>query len=379
MATIEQSLDVEVPIETAYNQWTQFEEFPQFMDGVEEVRQLDDRRLHWVADFGGSRHEWDAEITEQIPGGARRVAQHRRQGQRRRRDLPQARRRPHPRDGADGLGARGHQGEDRRQARRRRPARQGRPRALQGADRVARHESGAWRGEVPRDALARARGAAPLRGASRPRWPASTRHRCAPAARWRVRRARMPRLEAHARRALQPAARHGAPGVTGAPGPGAGDGPPRARRRRPASDAAGGRDAACDAGAEIRRGRSHAEQPRAVGRLVGRMRSRACGARRRSSWRAVQRTRSGAPRSSSGRSPHAVGRERAVVVLPAVLVAHEAAGWKENMRKPMSRQSRIDARRPGRGCAASPSCCGRGRGDPVLALRRRKCSAKRAR
>ena len=65
MATIEQSMDVEVPIAAAYNQWTQFEEFPQFMDGVEEVRQLDDRRLHWVADFAGSRHEWDAEITEQ--------------------------------------------------------------------------------------------------------------------------------------------------------------------------------------------------------------------------------------------------------------------------------------------------------------------------
>ena len=67
MATIEQSMDLEVPIHTAYDQWTQFEEFPQFMDGVEEVRQLDDRRLHWVADFGGSRHEWDAEITEQSP------------------------------------------------------------------------------------------------------------------------------------------------------------------------------------------------------------------------------------------------------------------------------------------------------------------------
>ena len=67
MATIEQSMDVEVPIETVYNQWTQFEQFPHFMDGVEEVRQLDDRRLHWVADFGGSRHEWDAEITEQSP------------------------------------------------------------------------------------------------------------------------------------------------------------------------------------------------------------------------------------------------------------------------------------------------------------------------
>jgi uncharacterized membrane protein len=67
MATIEQSIDVEVPVETAYNQWTQFEEFPRFMEGVEEVRQLDDTRLHWVAELGGSRHEWDAVITEQHP------------------------------------------------------------------------------------------------------------------------------------------------------------------------------------------------------------------------------------------------------------------------------------------------------------------------
>jgi uncharacterized membrane protein len=67
MATIEQSIDVEVPVETAYNQWTQFEEFPRFMKGVEEVRQLDDTHLHWVAELGGSRHEWDAEITEQHP------------------------------------------------------------------------------------------------------------------------------------------------------------------------------------------------------------------------------------------------------------------------------------------------------------------------
>jgi uncharacterized membrane protein len=67
MSTIEQSVEVEAPLSTVYNQWTQFEEFPQFMDGVEEVRQLDDTRLHWVAEFGGSRHEWDAEITEQKP------------------------------------------------------------------------------------------------------------------------------------------------------------------------------------------------------------------------------------------------------------------------------------------------------------------------
>jgi uncharacterized membrane protein len=67
MSTIEQSVEVQVPIQTAYNQWTQFEEFPKFMDGVQEVRQLDDTHLHWVAEIGGQRHEWDAEVTEQKP------------------------------------------------------------------------------------------------------------------------------------------------------------------------------------------------------------------------------------------------------------------------------------------------------------------------
>ena len=67
MSTVEQSIDVEAPISTVYNQWTQFEEFPRFMEGVEEIRQLDERRVHWVVDFGGSRHEWDAEIVEQSP------------------------------------------------------------------------------------------------------------------------------------------------------------------------------------------------------------------------------------------------------------------------------------------------------------------------
>jgi uncharacterized membrane protein len=65
--TIEQSIEVEVPVTQAYNQWTQFEDFPRFMEGIVEIRQLDDRRLHWVAEFGGQRHEWDAEITEQLP------------------------------------------------------------------------------------------------------------------------------------------------------------------------------------------------------------------------------------------------------------------------------------------------------------------------
>ena len=67
MASLEQSIVVNVPVRTAYNQWTQFEEFPRFMDGVESVRQRDDKRLHWRANVGGTVKEWDAEITEQRP------------------------------------------------------------------------------------------------------------------------------------------------------------------------------------------------------------------------------------------------------------------------------------------------------------------------
>jgi uncharacterized membrane protein len=67
MSTIEKSIEVNVPIRTAYNQWTQFEDFPKFMEGVKEVKQLDDKRLHWKAEIAGKEKEWDAEITEQIP------------------------------------------------------------------------------------------------------------------------------------------------------------------------------------------------------------------------------------------------------------------------------------------------------------------------
>ena len=67
MAKIEHSVEVNVPLNTAYNQWTQFESFPQFMEGVKEVRQLDDKHLHWRADIGGQEREWESEITEQIP------------------------------------------------------------------------------------------------------------------------------------------------------------------------------------------------------------------------------------------------------------------------------------------------------------------------
>lgn len=67
MERIEKSIEVECPIRTVYNQWTQFEEFPRFMDGVKKVTQLDDKRLHWVAEIGGKEKEWEARIVEQIP------------------------------------------------------------------------------------------------------------------------------------------------------------------------------------------------------------------------------------------------------------------------------------------------------------------------
>jgi uncharacterized membrane protein len=67
MATIERSIEVQVPVSTAYDQWTQFEEFPEFMEGVVSVRQIDDSHVRWVAEVGGQRKEWDAEIVEQEP------------------------------------------------------------------------------------------------------------------------------------------------------------------------------------------------------------------------------------------------------------------------------------------------------------------------
>ena len=67
MSVIEKSIEIEVPVRTVYNQWTQFEEFPKFMEGVKQVKQIDDKHLHWKAEIGGKEKEWDAEITEQIP------------------------------------------------------------------------------------------------------------------------------------------------------------------------------------------------------------------------------------------------------------------------------------------------------------------------
>jgi uncharacterized membrane protein len=77
-STIEKVVEVNVPVRTAYNQWTQFESFPEFMDGVEEVRQITDRRVHWRTKIAGVAREFDAEITDQEPD--QRIAWHSTEG-----------------------------------------------------------------------------------------------------------------------------------------------------------------------------------------------------------------------------------------------------------------------------------------------------------
>jgi hypothetical protein len=67
VSSVTKSIDVSVPVSTAYNQWTQFELFPQFIDGVKEVHQIDDKRLHWRAEVGGKEQEWVARILQRIP------------------------------------------------------------------------------------------------------------------------------------------------------------------------------------------------------------------------------------------------------------------------------------------------------------------------
>ena len=67
MGRVEKTIEIERPLRLVYDQWTQFEEFPRFMEGVEEVHQLDDRTLHWRARIGGRTEEWTAEIVNQIP------------------------------------------------------------------------------------------------------------------------------------------------------------------------------------------------------------------------------------------------------------------------------------------------------------------------
>ena len=67
MKTLEHTIEVEAPVRATYNQWTQFEDFPRFMEGVRSVEQLDDTHVHWVAEIAGTKKEWDAEITRQVP------------------------------------------------------------------------------------------------------------------------------------------------------------------------------------------------------------------------------------------------------------------------------------------------------------------------
>ena len=67
MEKIQKSIEVNVPVNVAYKQWTHFEEFPNFMEGVKEVRKVGDKHLHWRAEVGGEEKEWDAEIIEQVP------------------------------------------------------------------------------------------------------------------------------------------------------------------------------------------------------------------------------------------------------------------------------------------------------------------------
>lgn len=67
MATLHESIEVDVPVSTAYNQWTQFETFPRFMSGVESVEQIDDTALYFKTDIAGVKREYNAQIVDQIP------------------------------------------------------------------------------------------------------------------------------------------------------------------------------------------------------------------------------------------------------------------------------------------------------------------------
>ncbi|MDT6983240.1 SRPBCC family protein [Streptomyces lusitanus] len=66
MSTVKETVDVDVPVRRAYDQWTQFEDFPRFMEGVEEVTQLDDRHNHWTTKIAGVKREFDTEIVDQL-------------------------------------------------------------------------------------------------------------------------------------------------------------------------------------------------------------------------------------------------------------------------------------------------------------------------
>ncbi len=74
MDKVEKTIEIDVPVHVAYNQWTQFEDWPKFMEGVHEVKQLDDKHLYWRAKVGGKEETWQADITEQVPD--KRIAWH---------------------------------------------------------------------------------------------------------------------------------------------------------------------------------------------------------------------------------------------------------------------------------------------------------------
>jgi uncharacterized membrane protein len=67
MPKVEETIEVQVPVQQVYNQWTQFEDFPKFMDGIQSVQQLDDTHVQWVAEIRGESRQWTTEITEQRP------------------------------------------------------------------------------------------------------------------------------------------------------------------------------------------------------------------------------------------------------------------------------------------------------------------------
>ena len=142
MSRIVESTDVEVPVRVAYDQWTQFEEFPRFMDGVKSVEQLNDTTLAWNAEINGVDRSWRAEISEQEPDTV--VAWHSTSGAKN-----DGRVSFEPIDGiadARHARARGRAGRRGREGGRRtrlRPASgRGRPSTLQGVHRIARHANG---------------------------------------------------------------------------------------------------------------------------------------------------------------------------------------------------------------------------------------------
>ena len=168
MSSILESVDVDVPVRTAYDQWTQFEEFPRFMEGVKTVRQLDDTHLEWTAEVAGVAKHWKAEISEQTPD--QRIAWHATDGAQNagvvtfhRLDDEQV-----PGHPAAGRRARWPGRVGRRRARLRPAPGQGRPRTVQVVHRGPRrrHRRVAWDGRpARRHRLAPARLARPLQGA----------------------------------------------------------------------------------------------------------------------------------------------------------------------------------------------------------------------